>query len=61
MHALHDDDDPRRRLVVATRKQGRPVPLDDPLPHRFRKGIARLQGVVNDEQVAAEAGQRALD
>ena len=61
MHPLHDHDDPRLCLIIAARKQGRAVPFDDALTHGIGHGVAKLDGIVDDDQVSAEAGERAVD
>ena len=54
MHPLHDHDDTCPCLVVAAGKQGGAVPFDDAVPHGFRHGVAKLDGVVDDDEVAPE-------
>jgi hypothetical protein len=61
MHPLHDHDDTRRCLVIASRKQGGTVPFDNALPHGLRYSVAKLDGVVDDDQVSSEPGERAVD
>src|ERR1700704_114631 len=58
MHPLHDHDDTRGRLVVAARKQGGPVPFDDSRPHGLRHGVAKLERIVDDDQVSSEPGRK---
>ena len=57
MHPLHDHDDPRRCLVVTARKQGGTVPFDDSRPHGLRHGVAKLERIVDDDQVSSEPGE----
>src|ERR1700726_3438092 len=52
MHPLHDHDDTRRCLVVAALKQGGTVPFDDSRPHGLRHGVAKLERIVDDDQVS---------
>lgn len=59
--ALHNQNNACRLLVVGARKQGCAIPLNDPLPHGFRHGVARFHGIINDDQVAAEPGERPID
>jgi hypothetical protein len=61
MHPLHDHDDTRRCLVVAARKQGGTVPFDDSRPHGLRHGVAKLERIVDDDQVSPEPGERPVD
>ena len=48
-------------LVVETGEQRVGVPLLGTFACRFRKGILRLHGVVDDDKVAAAAGERPAD
>src|ERR1019366_1705213 len=56
MHPLHDHDDASRCLVIAAREQGRAVPFDDSRPHGLRHGVAKLERIVDDDQVSPEPG-----
>ena len=61
MEALHDHDDGVLGLVVETGEQRVGVPLLGTFACCFRIGILRLHGIVDDDEVAAAAGERAAD
>src|ERR1700731_161335 len=61
MHPLHDHDDTRRCLVIAARKQGGTIPFDDSRPHGLRHGVAKLERIIDDDQVSPEPGERPVD
>ena len=57
VNALHYDDDCSRPLVVETGQQRIDVPLVSCRPLSFRHGVIRLERVIDDDDVAAAAGQ----
>ena len=59
--ALHDDDDRARALVVQTGQQSIGEPLVGGRPPDLRQGVVGLQGIVDDDDVAAATGQCAAD
>jgi hypothetical protein len=61
MRPLHNQNDTRRGLVVSPRKQCRAIPFDHPGPHRLRHGIAKLERIIDDDQVTAEPGERPIN
>ena len=61
VQALHDHDDGVLALVVQTAKQRVRVPLLGAFARRFRIGVLRLQRIVDDDEVAAAAGEGAAD
>jgi len=61
VNALHEHHDPSGLLVVQSGQQGFAVPIDSAFANDLRKSVSKLNWVVNNEQIAAEAGERALD
>ena len=61
MEALHHDDDCAVNLVVKTRQQCVFIPLDGLLPDGFGLRVLRLDRIVDNDDVAATAGERAAD
>ena len=61
VHALHDQHHRGRGRVVEARHHRAVEPLVDPPPLGVRGGVHRLDRVVDDDQVAAAAGERAAD
>jgi hypothetical protein len=61
MDALHDDDDRAGAFVVEAGQQGALEPFVDRIALGFGMGVVRLQRIVDDNQVAAAAGERAAD
>src|SRR5215204_7566506 len=59
--ALHDDDDPIRALVVEAREKGVGKPLVGRLALRLGEGVLRLQGIVDDDEVATAPGEWSAD
>jgi hypothetical protein len=61
MYALHDDKDGPAPLIVEPRDQCVLEPFIGGIALDVRIGVIRLQWVVNDNEVAAPAGQSAAD
>src|SRR5215471_904834 len=61
MHTLHHHDNASFVLVIAARQYGRTIPFDHSSTHRRRHGIARLQWIIDDDQVATKPGKGAID
>ena len=61
MDALHNDDNRACTLVVETRQQRVYEPLIGGRALRFRKGVIRFQRIVDNDDIAAAAGQGAAD
>ena len=59
MHALHDDEDDAGLLIIEARQQSVAIPLIDRLALDVREGVNRLQGIVDDEDIATHAGHGA--
>ena len=57
MQSLHDDHHAAVGLVIETAEQGVVVPVVDGLSAGFRQGFIWFQGVVDDDEVTAAAGQ----
>ena len=61
MYALHDNEDASGPFVVEPGDQGVLEPFIGAIALDVRIGVIRLQGVVNDDEVAAPASQSAAD
>jgi hypothetical protein len=61
MQALHDEDNPAVLLVVEAAIERIVIPLIDLVSLSLGNGLVRLEGIVDDEQVGAAAGQHAAD
>src|ERR1700722_12668069 len=61
MYALHDDKDGAAPLIVEPGDQRVLEPFIRAIALDVRIGVIRLQGVINDDEVAAAAGQSAAD
>ena len=61
MDALHDDDDRAGAFVVEAGQQGVLEPLVGGVALGFGMGVVGLQRIVDNNQVAAAAGERAAD
>jgi hypothetical protein len=59
--ALHDDDDRTRAFVVKPGQEGVGEPLVGALPLGRGEGVERLQGIVDNDEVAAPSGENAPD
>jgi len=53
---LHDDHDASGLLVTRSGDQRRAVPFNYALPAHIRQGVARLERIVNDNEIAAPSG-----
>src|SRR6266403_1701416 len=58
MDPLHYDYDAGSPLVVGAGHQGRAVPFDDAFAGYVGWGVARLERIVDDREIAAASGQR---
>ena len=61
MDALHDDDDRAGAFVVEAGQQGVLEPFVGGVALGFGMGVVGLQRIVDNNQVAAAAGERAAD
>src|SRR5271155_4672971 len=60
-HALHDNDDRSGALIVKTRKQSVFEPFVGGVALGLGIGVVGLEGIVDDDDLAATAGQCATD
>jgi hypothetical protein len=56
---LHDQNDAAAVLVIEATEQAVVVPFVDRLALRIREGLIGLEGIIDDNDVAAAAGQNA--
>jgi hypothetical protein len=59
MQSLHHNDDCIRGFIVEPRQQRIAIPLQDILPRAVRLRVLRFHWIVDDDEVAAAAGESA--
>src|SRR5882724_13052402 len=58
VQALHNHHDAILHLVVQTAEQCVRIPLYGTFPFSLRVGVLRFRRIVNDDEIAAAAGER---